>query len=104
MTGTKLQTADYLRTVMWCLQVAIEALGLGVDIMNIQRGVQHGIHPSRHVVIFLQRGGWADRDGKNGSIILLDDEWVLLLLLNHGHQTRARTPTSSQTLHWKHSL
>ena len=101
MTGTKLQTADYLRTVMWCLQVATEA---EVDIMNIQRGVQHGIHLSRHVVIFLQRGGWADRDGKNGSIILLDDEWVLLLLLNHGHRTRARTSTSSQTLHWKHPL
>ena len=65
---------------------ATEALGLGVDLPDIERVIQYGIPRSLDPALFfsfffffffLHRGGRASRKGKPGEAILLADEWVV---------------------------
>jgi superfamily II DNA helicase RecQ len=55
---------------------ATEALGLGVNLPDIPRAAQYGLPKSPEPAIAWQRGGRAGRDGKDGEMILLVDEWV----------------------------
>jgi hypothetical protein len=55
---------------------ATEALGLGVNLPDIQRVVQYGLPKGEEPAIMWQRGGRAGRDGQDGEIILLIDDWV----------------------------
>ena len=55
---------------------ATEALGVGVNIPDIRRVVQYGIPAGYHPAVPWQRGGRGSRDGQDGEIILLVDEWA----------------------------
>jgi superfamily II DNA helicase RecQ len=55
---------------------ATEALGVGVNIPDIRRVVQYGIPRGYHPAILWQRGAHGSRDGQDGEIILLSDEWA----------------------------
>jgi superfamily II DNA helicase RecQ len=55
---------------------ATEALGIGVNIPDIRRVVQYGIPRGYHPAVPWQRGGRGSRDGQDGEIILLVDEWA----------------------------
>lgn len=55
---------------------ATEALGIGVNLPDIRRVVQYGIPKGSEPAILWQRGGRASRDGLDGEMILLIDEWV----------------------------
>ena len=56
---------------------ATEALGLGVDLPDIRRLVQYGIPRSPQIAVFSQRVDRACRDGNDGEILLLVDEWAI---------------------------
>lgn len=62
-----------------CIRVifATEALGMGVDLPDIRRCVLYGLPKNLLPAIYLQRGGRACRDGKEGEIILLVDQWTI---------------------------
>ena len=55
---------------------ATEALGLGVNLPDIRRVVQYGLPKGEEPAIVWQRGGRTSRDGQDGEVILLIDEWV----------------------------
>jgi superfamily II DNA helicase RecQ len=55
---------------------ATEALGLGVNLPDVRRVVIYGLPKALEPAIMWQRGGRAGRDGFDGEIILLVDEWV----------------------------
>jgi superfamily II DNA helicase RecQ len=55
---------------------ATEALGVGVNLPDVRRVVQYGLPTRLEPAVFWQRGGRACRDGHNGEIILLIDQWV----------------------------
>jgi superfamily II DNA helicase RecQ len=55
---------------------ATEALGLGVNLPDVRRVVQYGLPKDEDPAIMWQRGGRASRDGRDGEIILLLDDWV----------------------------
>jgi superfamily II DNA helicase RecQ len=55
---------------------ATEALGLGVNLPDVRRVLLYGLPKGEEPAILWQRGGRASRDGKDGEIILLVDEWV----------------------------
>lgn len=55
---------------------ATEALGLGVNLPDVRRVVLYGLPKGEEPAIMWQRGGRASRDGQDGEIILLIDEWV----------------------------
>jgi superfamily II DNA helicase RecQ len=55
---------------------ATEALGLGVNLPDIRRVVQYGLPKGEEPAIVWQRGGRTSRDGGDGEVILLIDEWV----------------------------
>src|SRR6266480_2663015 len=55
---------------------AIEALGLGVNLPDVRRVVQYGLLKGEEPAIVWQRGGRTSRDGDNGEVIILIDEWV----------------------------
>jgi len=56
---------------------ATEALGLGVNLPDVRRVVLYGLPKGQKPGIAWQRGGRAGRDGLDGEIILLVDEWVI---------------------------
>jgi hypothetical protein len=55
---------------------ATEALGLGVNLPDVRRVILYGLPKGEEPAIMWQRGGRASRDGQDGEIILLIDEWV----------------------------
>lgn len=55
---------------------ATEALGMGVNLPDVRRVVIYGLPKGLEPAIIWQRGGRAGRDGIDGEIILLVDEWV----------------------------
>jgi superfamily II DNA helicase RecQ len=55
---------------------ATEALGVGVNIRDIRRVIQYGIPKGYHPAVAWQRGGRGSRDGQDGEIILLVEEWA----------------------------
>ena len=55
---------------------ATEALGLGVNLPDVRRVILYGLPKGEEPAIMWQRGGRASRDGQDGEIILLVDEWV----------------------------
>jgi len=55
---------------------ATEALGLGVNLPDVRRVVLYGLPKGKEPAIIWQRGGRASRDGQDGEVILLIDEWV----------------------------
>jgi superfamily II DNA helicase RecQ len=56
--------------------LATEALGLGVNLPDVRRVILYGLPKGGEPAIMWQRGGRAGRDGQDGEIILLIDEWV----------------------------
>jgi superfamily II DNA/RNA helicase len=67
----KLATESSVRVIF-----ATEALGVGVNIPDIRRVVQYGIPKGYHPAVPWQCGGRGSRDGKDGEINLLVDEWA----------------------------
>jgi superfamily II DNA helicase RecQ len=55
---------------------ATEALGLGVNLPDARRVILYGLPKGEDPAIMWQRGGRASRDGQDGEIILLTDDWV----------------------------
>jgi superfamily II DNA helicase RecQ len=55
---------------------ATEALGLGVNLPDVRRVLLYGFPKGEEPAIIWQRDGSASRDGQDGEIILLIDEWV----------------------------
>ena len=55
---------------------ATEALGLGVNLPDVRRVIQYGLPKGEEPAIMWQRGGRTSRDGEDGEVILLIDEWV----------------------------
>jgi superfamily II DNA helicase RecQ len=55
---------------------ATEAIGIGVDVKDIRVVVLYGLPKEPCFPIIWQRGGRAGRDGEEGEIILLVDEWI----------------------------
>ncbi len=55
---------------------ATEALGLGVNLPDVRRVILYGLPKGDEPAIMWQRGGRPSRDGQDGEIILLIDEWV----------------------------
>ena len=55
---------------------ATEALGLGVNLPDVRRVVLYGLPKEEQPAIMWQRGGRASRDGQDGEIVLLIDDWV----------------------------
>ena len=55
---------------------ATEALGLGVNLLDVRRVILYGLPKGQEPAIMWQRGGRAGRDGQDGEIILLIDKWV----------------------------
>ena len=55
---------------------ATEALGLGVNLLDVRRVVLYGLPKGEEPAIMWQRGGRTSRDGEDGEVILLIDEWV----------------------------
>lgn len=64
----RLDEASSIRVIF-----ATEALGLGVNLPDV---VLYGLPKGEEPAIFWQRGGRAGRDGQDGEIILLIDDWV----------------------------
>jgi superfamily II DNA/RNA helicase len=67
----RLTTESSIRVIF-----ATEALGVGVNIPDIRRVVQYGIPKGYHPAVLWQRGGRGSRDGQDGEVILLADEWA----------------------------
>lgn len=55
---------------------ATEALGLGVNLPDVRRVILYGLPKGGEPAIMWQRGGRASRDGQDGEIVLLIDDWV----------------------------
>jgi hypothetical protein len=55
---------------------ATEALGLGINLPDVRRVILYGLPKGEEPAIMWQRGGRASRDGQDGEIILLLDDWV----------------------------
>jgi superfamily II DNA helicase RecQ len=80
---------------------ATEALGMGVNLPDVRRAVQYGLPKGEAPAILLQRGGRACRDGLDGEIILLVDEWVRGPLITappsqKGHQSNHKLRKNPQ--------
>lgn len=71
----ELQTPGTMSSIRVVL--ATEALGIGVNLPDIQRVVLYGLPKSQYVAVLWQRGGRASRNGQDGEIIILADEWIL---------------------------
>jgi superfamily II DNA helicase RecQ len=69
---------------------ATEALGIGVNLPDIRRVVLYGIPRGYHPAVPWQRGGRGSRDGQDGEIILLVDEWAFGLRDEAAAQKYAR--------------
>lgn len=55
---------------------ATEALGMGVNLPDVRRVVQYGLPKGEESAVLWQRGGRTSRDGEDGEVIILIDEWV----------------------------
>lgn len=55
---------------------ATEALGLGIDLPDIQQVVLYGLPRTLEPSILWQRGGRACQDGQEGEVIILFEQWV----------------------------
>ena len=56
---------------------ATEAVGHGVNIRDFRRVVQYKLPPNCHLSGLWQRGGRGCRDGEEGEMILLVEEWAI---------------------------
>jgi hypothetical protein len=82
---------------------ATEALGIGVNLPDVRRVVLYGLPKGEEPAIMWQRGGRAGRDGLDGEIILLVDEWVEgpridASLSKKGHRSNCQQSQNSQPL------
>lgn len=73
--------------------LATEALGLGVNITSILRVVLYGLIKGGEIAVMWQRGGRAARNGQDGEIVILVDEWVIGDRLVHSSGQKASIPT-----------
>ncbi len=55
---------------------ATEALGMGVNLPDVRRVVQYRLPKGGEPTTVWQRGGRTGRDGQDGEIIILIDDWV----------------------------
>jgi superfamily II DNA helicase RecQ len=53
---------------------ATEALGLGVNLLDVRRVILYGLLKGGEPTIMWQRGGRASRDEQDGEIVLLIDD------------------------------
>jgi hypothetical protein len=82
---------------------ATEALGLGVNLPDVRRVILYGLPKGEEPAIMWQRGGRAGRDGQDGEIILLVDDWVegprtTPLSIQKGRQSNRQSSQNLQSL------